>query len=371
MTSWRNSFHRHIGPGLLPGITIGTWLRVLRENRFAIDRGLLPRAVVITGCSFVNTPFAWYETFRFGSAVKRTKVPPPVFVIGHFRSGTTFLHNLLAVDPQFAFPNTYQARFGDTFLSTEALLSWFVKLLLPRQRPQDNMTLAIRAPQEDEFAMCAMIGVSPYMSYIFPRRAHHYDRHLTMRNVSDGERRRWRSAVTLFFKKLTYRYDRTLLLKSPPHTGRLSELLDLWPGARFIHVHRNPYAVFKSTRNLFSTAMRWSGLQQPEEETLDDRILEQYRAMHEAFFDERDRIPSGQFCDVEFETLERDPVGQVQRIYDQLNLAGFSSTEDLLRKYLDSLGDYRKSTYPDLEPGLKKRIAAAWSRCFAEWGYDV
>lgn len=96
MTSWRNSFHRHIGPGLLPGITIGTWLRVLRENRFAIDPGLLPRAVVITACSFVNTPFAWYETIRFGSAVERTKMPPPVFVIGGFhaayQAGATTLY---------------------------------------------------------------------------------------------------------------------------------------------------------------------------------------------------------------------------------------------------------------------------------------
>ena len=36
--------------------------------------------------------------------VANTEVPDPVFILGHWRSGTTLFHNLLALDEQFAYP---------------------------------------------------------------------------------------------------------------------------------------------------------------------------------------------------------------------------------------------------------------------------
>ncbi len=369
MPSWRDSFHRYLGPGLLPGITLGPWLRILGANRFAIPPRYWPRAAVITACSLVNTPFAGYERARFRSRWQQTRVEPPLFVVGHYRSGTTFLHNLLALDSQFAFPNTYEARFGSTFLTTEGLFSWLVKFLLPRKRPQDNMGLALKAPQEDEFALCALSGTTPYMSYIFPRRADDYDRYLTLRDVPAGGREAWRDALLLLFKKLTFKYGKPLLLKSPPHTARIKELLEMFPEARFVHVHRHPHAVFQSTRNLYLTGPRWSALQGDHGHDVDERVLRQYAALHEAFFAACDEIPAGHYHELAFEALERDPVREVKRIYEALSLTGFSLVENRLRDYVGGLSGYQKSEYPDLSPELRRRIATVWKRCFEEWGY--
>jgi hypothetical protein len=46
--SWRNAFVEHLGPGGFSGATLGEWLRVLRDNRAAIDAPFWPRAALIT-----------------------------------------------------------------------------------------------------------------------------------------------------------------------------------------------------------------------------------------------------------------------------------------------------------------------------------
>jgi hypothetical protein len=91
--------------------------------------------------------------------------------------------------------------------------------------------------------------------------------------------------------------------------------------------------------------------------------------MYEAFFEERGLIPKGQFHEIGFEELERDPVGQIRALYAGLNLPGFDAVRPALEGYVRSLAGYRKNEHAELAPALRRRIAAAWGRNFAEWGY--
>ena len=99
--TWRDIFLRHFGPGLLSGITAGDWARVLIDNGFAVAPDRLPKAATITAQSLQNSAVAWHERRRYGPAVGGVAVPPPVFVLGHWRGGTTHLHYLLAADDRF------------------------------------------------------------------------------------------------------------------------------------------------------------------------------------------------------------------------------------------------------------------------------
>ena len=367
--AWRESFLRWFGPGMLGGITFGDWVRLLRDNRFAVSpRGFL-RAAAITSQSLQNSVTRWVEDRRYGAAVRDVEVAPPVFVLGHWRSGTTHLHNLLAVDERFAFPNNYQALFPHAFLSMEAAQSPFIQRFLPARRPMDNIEWTMRSPQEDEFALCIMTFLSPCMGWFFPKRRAHYDRYLTFRGVDGREVARWQSALLAYLKRLSWKYRRPLVLKSPPHTGRVRLLLELFPGAKFVHVHRDPYAVFASTRKMLSVNFGMHCLQRPPLEHLDDWILRQYRAMHEAFFDDRRLIPPAQYHEVCFEELEADPVGQMGRVYAALNLPDFEETRPALERYVRSIAGYRKNQFPDLPEALRARIADEWRVCFDEWGY--
>lgn len=124
--SWREAYLVRFGPGLFAGITLGRWLRILRENRFAVDRPYWGRAAAITLGSIPNTPVAAWENCFYGQRVRNTRPAPPLFVLGIWRSGTTHLHNLLAQDDRFAYPNTYQTSFPHTFLTTEKIGAKFM-----------------------------------------------------------------------------------------------------------------------------------------------------------------------------------------------------------------------------------------------------
>jgi omega-hydroxy-beta-dihydromenaquinone-9 sulfotransferase len=369
--SWRQEFIRRFGPGMLGGVTLGDWVRLLRENRFAVAPASLFRAASITGQSLQNSVLRRVERWRIGHAARNVEIPPPVFVLGHWRSGTTHLHNLLTVDQRFAYPNNYQTLFPHAFLTMEGPHSRFIEWFLPRRRPMDNIEWTMRSPQEDEFALCITTFKSPYMGWFFPRLRDHYDRYLTLRNVSDREVEEWKAGLIAFLERLTWKLKKPLVLKSPPHTCRIRLLLEIFPQGRFVHIHRDPYAVFPSTRKMLTVNFGMHCLQRPRLGDLDDWILRQYRSMYDVFFDERELIPAGHYHEVCFEDLELDPVGQMQRLYEALGLPEFSQTRGALETYVSSIDGYRKNQFPELPAELRQRISEEWRMCFEEWGYSM
>ena len=208
-----------------------------------------------------------------GGGSRPPRSSAPLFILGHYRSGTTHLHNLLALDPQFAAPTFFQVLNPHTFLTTERLAAPVADRLVVRRRYQDEVALGAGVPSEDEVALGTMTGLSPYLGWYFPRDGPGYDRYLTFRGVPDEEVARWGHALTTFLKKLTLRHGRPLVLKSPPHTARIRLLLGLFPDARFVHIHRDPYDVFRSTRHMIRAVQPVFRLQECPTPDGDDRIL--------------------------------------------------------------------------------------------------
>jgi LPS sulfotransferase NodH len=168
---------------------------------------------------------------------------------------------------------------------------------------------------------------------------------------------------------MTWKYGRPLVLKSPPHTARIKLLLEMFPEARFVHIHRNPYVFFQSTKHLNWFAQPFYAFQRCDAQRMEARILRQYREMYDAFFEERGLIPRGHFHEVGFEALEADSLAQMRKLYEALDLPDFRHVEPVLRHYLDSIAGYKKNTWPELPADVRARIAKEWRRCFEAWGY--
>ena len=87
----------------LYGIRWRTWRRLLRETRYDVDVHAWPRASAIGATALVNERLARRDDRLDLDGVR---VEPPIFILGHWRSGTTHLHYLLDQDPALATPST-------------------------------------------------------------------------------------------------------------------------------------------------------------------------------------------------------------------------------------------------------------------------
>jgi hypothetical protein len=359
-----------VAHNFLSGMTVSDWSQLLRDNRGAIDPIYWHRAAFISLLSVLKSADVSKEERRFGKAIEATQVAPPLFILGHWRSGTTHLHYLLWQDTrQFACPNNFQVFNPRNFLSTEDAYVRRYAWLCPSKRPMDNMALSFRTPQEDEIAVALVSLRSPEFSNTFPRLRRHFDRYLTFQDVPPEELEEWKRAFLWFLKKVTLKERRQLVLKSPAHTARIRLLLELFPEARFVHIHRNPYTLFQSLQHYYHTAAWLNYLQCPEAGRAEERILRRYNTLYDPFFEQRSLIPRGHFHDMSFEALEADPVGQMRELYTQLGLEGFEEFQPKLRAYLESIAGYQKNRVPDLTATQRERVASAWCRSFEEWDY--
>lgn len=358
------------------GITAREWWCLLRQNRFAIDPPFYFRALTVTLASPWNSLGRFLEERQYGAAIAQTTVEKdPIFLLGHWRSGTTHLHYLLCQDKQFAAPNNFQTARPHAFIRHHRGQDFLGKMverfgIMPKVRPMDNVPVSLESPQEDEQALFLASLLSPIGGWIFPRNEAFYDRYLTMREASTQEKTQWQNTMLWFVKKLTYVFEhKQLVLKSPPHTARIKMLLELFPNARFVHIHRHPYAVFRSTRHFYDTLVRHVNLQRLFLADAEKGILTRYAKMYDAFFEEKALIPQGRFFEVSYDELDQNPMAVMANLYANLGLEGFEEAKPAMQAYLDGMQSYTKNPSVPLPEETKERIYNTWQRSFLAWNY--
>lgn len=153
----------------LSGGSFTNWIKLLWKNG-GIDRNYLLRALSVSLLSFLSIPMLIYENIRFGKKIENIQIKEsPIFIIGHPRSGTTYLHNLMSQDKNFGWVSLLQCVAPNHFLVNEKLLKLILKIFLPKTREMDNVTLSIYDPQEEQFAMSNISFYSAFHLFHFPK----------------------------------------------------------------------------------------------------------------------------------------------------------------------------------------------------------
>jgi omega-hydroxy-beta-dihydromenaquinone-9 sulfotransferase len=358
----------------LQGITgmnlSGLW-RILVRNRFQVDRCYWDRLFYLFILACYNSVMARFEKGCNGEKIEATKITdPPVFIIGHWRSGTTHLHNLLGFDPHLACPTYYQVMFPHHFAYSQPWGMRIFNYLSPGKRPMDNMAVGARAPHEDEFALAALSTVSPYLQTLFPRTGDNGLAVLDPLRLDPEALDRWKEAMRDFVQKLTFSRGKRVVLKSPPHLGRVRVLLELFPGAKFIHINRNPYEVYLSTQHMWQTGFSLSHLQKPHPQKLEEVILTWYTELYALFARDRDLIPPGSLSEIKFEELVSKPLEVLKDIYETLGFPGFEEFRARVTPYLETQKSYKRNRYV-LDDKTKESIRQRWGPTCAHYGYTL
>ncbi len=346
------------------------WIGRLWQARLAVGWKYLPRLAAILAFSSVNTLLSLPERLLAPLLLRRKQVADPLFVLGVHRSGTTHLHNLLALDPQLVAPLAYQIMNPHGFLSTGWLWVPLFGAFSPWQRPMDSVRFHIFSPNEEEFALSGMTRLSPYWALTFPRQVAYYDRYIHPADFSPRELAAWQRCYQTFVRKLTAWTRRRPVLKNPHNTARVSALRQMYPGAKFIHLHRDPTAVYRSNLHMAREGHCVHQLQDPDaDDNYSTRFLANYRAMEEAYYEQTRDLPPNQVVEVRYEDLDRDPLGTLARIYGQLELDLSPEFRRRLERYLGSVADYQKNRFRPMPEEQARLLNAEVGSLFDRWGY--
>jgi hypothetical protein len=359
-------------PRFWHGMDFSTWMRLLARNRFAVAPSRLPLAAWITATTALNSFAAVFDRLLFSHRVRQAELhEPPLLVLGHWRSGTTLLHELLMLDPRHVCPNTYQCFDPGHFLWTEWFVPPLVRWALPPTRPMDDVRAGWDRPQEDEFALCNLGVPSPYLVWAFPNHGPVADEYLDLRSLLPAEREAWKQAWRGFVQRVAMVRRGRIVLKSPTHTARVRTILEVFPDARFVHIVRDPLVLFPSTVRLWTSLSEVQGLQVLNERTawIEQNVLDTFVRMYESFERDRELIPAGRLVDVRYEDLVADPVGQMRQVYRGLDLGDFASVEPALLRHTMKTRDYRTNRYT-LPPEMADKVRGRWAPYFQRYGYN-
>lgn len=353
----------------LSGANLGTLATVTGRS------GLPSKPVsgaVIGLAALARWPFSVGEKLVMESRLPSLEeMPAPVFILGHWRSGTTHLYNVMCQSGAWGYvPPVATGLPWDLFGLAKAF-SPLLERALPEHRYIDNIPVTPESPQEDEIAIANMSEASFYHAIYFPKNfAENIQRGLFFDGCSPADIRGWRKQFTYFLRKLyLYQDKKPLLIKNPVYTGRLALLREMFPGAKFVHIHRNPYDVFLSMRNFYEKLLKEFALQSYQHVDIDEVILTVYNRMMRNYEEDAKLVPAEQLVELSYEELDTAPMDALAKVYEGLALPGFDTSRLSFETYLSSVKSFKKNKFSYSDDAARK-VEARLGRYIEKWDYS-
>lgn len=310
-------------------------------------------------------------------AVAQQRVEQPIVIVGQPRTGTTILFDLLAQDPAFRVPLSWEV---DRPVPPPQTATYLTDPRIDEVQAGIDMAetlmpgfttfhpIGARLGQE-----CVRITGSTFRSLIFPvqYRVPSYNQWL-LHEADLAPAYRWHRR---FLQHLQSEHPGDQwLLKSPGHLWHLDALAAEYPDAVVVQTHRDPLVVVASVSalatHLRGMASDEASLQDAAEMYAEDVFVGLDRGMAVR---EQGVLPASQFVDVQFADFLRDPFATIGRLYDALGRDLTADAEAAMRRFLaehpgDGGGGGKRYRFSDT--GLDPEPLRARAKAYQE-RYDV
>lgn len=352
----------------LCGADLGTLAAVSRRAGPAEKRGA---AAMIRFAAAARWPFSTAEKILLESRLPSLdEMPAPVFILGHWRSGTTHLYNVMTKSGDWGYVPPVATGLPWDLFGLARAFGPLLERALPEHRYIDKIPVCPDSPQEDEIALANMTDLSFYHGVYFPRA---FDEMLARGLFFDGcdesEVAGWKERFVYLMRKLYLHQGRKrLLIKNPVYTGRAAMLREIFPEAKFIHIHRNPYEVFLSMRNFYRKLLAEFALQDYAHVDIDEAILGVYERMMRTLEKDAASLPADRYIELRYNELDARPLESIERIYAALDLEGFAAARPRFEAYLASVKSFEKNRFSCSEEAAAK-VESRLGYFLDRWAY--
>ncbi|MGB8330239.1 MAG: sulfotransferase [Polyangiales bacterium] len=363
------------------------WERAQRLNPNAGDPSPDTRAALASlteslnedaALNFIGKIAAWIDCTRMAAThlrveqalrnalvIEQTELPTPLFVLGLFRSGTTVLHRLLGKDPDNRTlphwesfdpvhtpegPEPRQRKLARTLMLAD-MISPSIKAIHPMDAHQTDecrgmFTNVFRTPQFN-----VQYRVGGYLDWLLAEDAtiayRHHRRQLQLVHYHRPHGKRF-------------------VLKDPTHTFFVEAIMEVFPNARFMFIHRDPAETLSSicslhayARSVFSNDVEARALGAELSDSYMMRMLEPAVAAV-------DRLPPGRVAHVRSPDLSRDPVGTIAEAYRGLGLELGDEARVAMHEYMRAIRETASPRHVHTAEGFGLNTAAIHER-FAKY----
>jgi len=345
-------------------------LRLLKHNKISVTPRTLARILFLLQSSFWSSIFSVLEKITYSERIDQTTLPEdPVFIVGHWRTGSTFLHQMLSLDPKLVAPSLFHVAVPESFLVSYKYHRPLFKAVVSKSRPMDNVKLGMDEPQEDEYAIYRLTRFSPLEELVFPKKKEYFLLNLEKYLPNEKQRTQWEEHLAHYVKKFQFKYGKTIVFKNPFNSFRIPLLTKQFPKARFILICRHPYAVVPSTIHMWNIVQQQNCLNNNSHKPSITEVTLVMKKMYQKVQMDFQKLPEHQKMIIRYEELEVQPIVQLQRLYQHLSLPWSGEFQTRLIDFLDEVKDYKKNHF-HLSADDKRIISGELSDYMNAHGYS-
>ncbi len=353
-----------------------TFLKIVVENG-----GITPKKIKNLTPWLIKTilfePLRWIELAKYNKKINQHKITKhPVFILGFYRSGTSYLHQLLVLDDRLGYHSNFQMVLPEIMLSSEKILLpvfEFICRIFDLKDSVHRVPLSFRFPGEEDATMTTFLTPrGGQWGYFFPNMMKdQFQKYVLFESIPESEIEAWKAEFVFLLKKISLAgQGKQLVLKSPPNTARIKLLLSLFPNAKFIFVHRNPYEVYISNKQFWKVIQRVYALKESMPADINSIILDTYSKTMQRYLAEKDLIPAGQLIELPYEDLIQKPMESMRKIYETIHLDDFGYCENKLKSFVDRQKSFVRLQH-EIAAEERKIVTEKLEPFIRHWNYPL